>query len=55
MFGYLDTNKRKILKQIEDLDIQDDHNKLEGSTRWKRMDLVSQLRVTKKKLDSLFR
>jgi len=41
VFGNLDTNKKKNLKEIDDLDSQDDQGELEESARLKRMGLVS--------------
>jgi len=55
VFGCLDTNNKRILKEIEKLDTQDDNCDLKGNARLKRMDLISQLRVLNKKLESLFR
>jgi len=52
--GFLDTKKKNILRGIEELDIRDDCSKLSGGDRLKRMDLISQLRIINKKLDSLF-
>jgi len=42
-FGYLDTSKKMILKEIEELDVQDDNSNLEGNAKLKRMELISQL------------
>jgi len=53
MFGHLDSNKKRILKDIKELDYQDVNGELVGSDRLKRMDLVSHLRVTNKNLKSL--
>jgi len=55
VFGNLDTTKKKILKVIEKLDIQDASSDLSKGDKLKRMDLISQLRVTNKKLESLFK
>jgi len=55
VFGCLDIKKKWILKDIEALDIQDDNNNLEEDDKLKRMELISQLRVTDKKLDSLLK
>ena len=55
VFGILDTNKKKILKDIEDLDNRDDCSELSGSEKLKRMELINQLRVVNKKQESLFR
>jgi len=55
VFEHLDTEKKRIMKEIEVLDIQDDVFDLEGHARLKRMDLTGQLRVINKKLKSLFR
>ena len=55
VFGHLDTTKRNISKEIEDLDNQNDNSKLKGSARLKRMDLDSQLKVINNKIDSLLR
>ena len=43
------------MKDIEALDNQDDNSELEGSSRLKRMDLVTQLWMTSNKIDSLLR
>jgi len=52
VFGHME-NKKKILKDIEVLDNQDADGELEGSDKMKRMELVSLLRVTNKKIESI--
>ena len=46
VFGCFNTNKKRILKEIEDLDNQDDANDLVDNVREKRMDLLNQLRIS---------
>jgi len=55
VFGCLDTNKKMILKEIEDLDIKDDKNLLDDTTKLRRLDLISQLKMTGNKIESLCR
>lgn len=52
MFGHMDSNKKRIPKEIKVLDWQDANGDLVGSDRLKIMELVSQLRVTNKKTKS---
>lgn len=33
VFGHLETNKKRIMKEIEELDIQDDYSNLERNAR----------------------
>jgi len=53
VFGCLDSKKKQILRDIEDLDVKDDNNDLEVNGQLRRMDLFSQLRMIDKKLESL--
>ena len=55
MFGCMQTNQKRILKEVEDLDIKDDRDALEESGRLRRMELLSNLREVDNKLDSLSR
>jgi len=55
VFGCLVANNKCILKEIEILDNQENEHNLEVNVREKRMDLLSQLRVFNKNLDSLSR
>jgi len=55
VFGHLNTKKKRILKEIEVLNIQDDVSKLEDHRRLKRMHFIGQLRVINKKLEFIFR
>ena len=55
MFGCLDTNKKRILKEIEDLDIKDDNNLLDDNAKLRRLDLISQLKMIDKNIESLCR
>jgi len=48
----MDSNKKRIPKEIKVLDWQDANGDLVGSDRLKIMELVSQLRVTNKKTKS---
>jgi len=47
--------KKRILKKIEDLEVRDDNSILDESVKLIRMDLICQLRVTDKKIESLFK
>lgn len=53
MFGNLEVSKRKIIKEIEVLDNQGDNSELEASSKLKRMELVSLLKVINNKIVSL--
>jgi len=53
VLGNLDLKKSRILNRIEKLDCQDADGELEGSARMERMELISQMRVTNKKIESL--
>jgi len=53
VFGHLNSNKERILKEIEDLDCQDANGVLEENARSKRMELIGMLAVMNKKIDSL--
>jgi len=53
VFGNLDTTKRRILQELEDLNCQDCNGGLAESERLKRLELVSRLKENYKKLESL--
>ena len=53
MFGNIHTSKKKIVQELEDLDCQDCNESLGENDTLKRVELVSRLRETDKKLDSL--
>jgi len=55
IFDNIETTKKGILKEIEDLDSQDCNGALLESERMKRVELVSRLKEIDKKLESLFR
>jgi len=55
VFGNMDLNKRMILKEIEELDVKDNDIDLEENDKLRRLELISQLRVLDKKLESLHR
>jgi len=52
-FGNIQTNKKRILQDLEALDSQDCINGLGEDDRLKRYELVGRLKETEKKLDSL--
>ena len=53
MFGNIQTSKKRILQELEDLDCQDCIVDLREYDRLKRFELVGHLKETEKKLDSL--
>jgi len=53
VFGCMDSKKNRIMKEIKDLDIQDDDFGLEGSAREKRAELLSQLCMINKNIESI--
>jgi len=55
VFGCVESHKRRILSEIEELDGKDDVEDLEESGRKRRMELLSQLGMVDKKLDSIYR
>lgn len=55
VFGHLETTKKELLKEIEDLDNEDENSGLEENSWLKWSDRVSKLRLTNKKLDFLLR
>jgi len=55
VFGSMEENKKRIVKEIEHLDVKDANNDLEESDKLRRLELFSQLRMLDKKLESLFR
>ena len=54
-FGCLETSKKRIVLEIEELDAKDDNDALDGIGNLRRMELVSQLGLVDKKLDSIYR
>jgi len=55
VFGHVETERKRILKEIEVLDAIDEADNLEEYDRLKRLDLIGQLREANKKIESLFR
>ncbi|XP_068504553.1 uncharacterized protein [Phaseolus vulgaris] len=55
VFGNLEENKRKIMKEIDNLDVKDDLCDLMENEKLRRMELVSQQRLVEKKLESVYR
>ncbi|XP_068504284.1 uncharacterized protein [Phaseolus vulgaris] len=55
VFGSMEENKKRIVKEIEHLDIKDANNDLEESDKLRRLELLSQLRMLDKNLESLFK
>ncbi|XP_068504216.1 uncharacterized protein [Phaseolus vulgaris] len=55
VFGCLNTNRKRLLKEIEDLDVQDNVLDLDECDKRLRMELISHLREVDKKLESLSR
>ncbi|XP_068475160.1 uncharacterized protein [Phaseolus vulgaris] len=53
VFGNIQTSKKRILQELEDLDCQDCCDDLGDGDRLKRMELVGRLKEMEKKLDSL--
>jgi len=53
VFGNIQTCKKRIVKEIEELDVQDCNGTLEENDRLKRIELVNKMRELDKKLDSL--
>ena len=49
MFGNLEDEKRRILKEIEDLDVKDGVSDLLEGEKLRRMELVSQQRLVREK------
>ena len=54
-FGCLETNKKRIVSKIEELDAKDDNDALDDIGNLRRMELFSQLGLVDKKLDSIYR
>ena len=54
-FGCLESNKKCIVKEIEELDGKDDNDELTGDENMRQMDLLSQLGLVEKKIDSVYR
>ncbi|XP_068486483.1 uncharacterized protein [Phaseolus vulgaris] len=55
VFGNLEDEKRKILKEIEDLDVKDGVSDLLEGEKLRRLELVSQQKLVEKKMESLYR
>ena len=53
VFGNINTSKKRILQDIEDIDCQDCNGTITENARLKRCELISRLREIDKKLDSL--
>lgn len=53
VFGHLETTKKEILKEIEALDIEDENSGLANNDKLKWLALVSNLRLTDYKIESL--
>jgi len=54
-FGCLDSSKKNLLKDIEAFDIRDNYSDLDEEAQLKRMEVISQLKVTDNKIASLCR
>jgi len=54
-FGCLESNKKRIVKEIEELDGKDDNDELTGDGNMRRMELFSQLGLVDKKRDFVYR
>jgi len=55
VFGSMGTSKKRIVKEIEDIDNQDDTNSIGEEAMLRRMELISQLRFLDSKMESLCR
>jgi len=55
IFGCLESNKKRIVLEIKELDGNDDNDVLEGNGNMRRMELFSQLGLVDKKLDSIYK
>jgi len=55
VFGCVESDKRRIEMEIEKLDEEDDIDALEDEGRLRRMDLLSQLGLVNRKLESIYR
>jgi len=53
VFGNIQTHKKEIVQEIEELDCKDCSDDMRESDRLKRVELVSRLKETDKKLESL--
>ena len=53
VFGNLNTSKKRILQEIEDIDCQDCSGIMTEEARFKRCELLSRLKEVDRKLDSL--
>jgi len=54
-YGCLESNKKHIVKEIEELDGKDDNDALTGDGNMRRLELFSQLGLVDKKIDSMYR
>ena len=50
MYVFLDTIKKRNLKEIEELDIKDDNNLLDDNAKLRILELISQLRMIDNKI-----
>jgi len=55
IFGCLESNKKSIVAEIEELDGKDDNDTLAGDGNIRRMELFSQMGLVDKKIDSIYR
>jgi len=55
VFGHLELGKKNVLKEIEELDGQDEDDALPESLRMRRLALFSRVEEINKKLESLFK
>ncbi|XP_068467196.1 uncharacterized protein [Phaseolus vulgaris] len=55
VFGNLEDEKRRILKEIEDIDVKDGVSDLVEGEKLRRLELVSQQKLVEKKMESLYR
>jgi len=55
VFGHMETERKRMLKEIEDLDARDAVDNLNDHSKERRLDLIGQVRVANKKIESLAR
>jgi len=55
VFGNLEDEKRRILKEIELLDVKDGVSDLVEGEKLRRLELVGQQKLVEKKMESLYR
>ena len=55
VFGCMESNKKNIEAEIEELDDKDGNDALEENGKLRRMELFSQLGLVEKKLESIYR